>query len=378
MSVRSVASLGAVAIVVAVGSLPASVAGQTGTAGAKAKKTVATKTWTPPLTPYGQPDLQGVWSNNSVTPLERPQALEGRTFLTDEEVRQLKARADRLFKSGENDFIAGDNVFLAALADLEQYKNPNATGGSAEMAAWEFDNRTSLITDPPDGKIPPLTPEARQRQAAVAAANFGVPWQPGLDPAEQQRRAAAAAAGRRLPAGPEDLSNALRCITWGVPKLGGNAAYVSHYQILQAPGYVVVVSEVIHEARIIPLDGRPPLPRSIQQWNGDSRGRWEGNTLVVETGNFSAKSYFMGSTENLRLMERFTRTAPDMIDYEITLNDSTTWTKPWTAVIHLKQSQDQIYEFACHEGNNQTMAGMLSGARAEEKAAEEAAKVGPK
>jgi hypothetical protein len=378
MSVRSFASWGAVAIVVAVVSLPASVTGQTGTAGAKAKKTAATKTWTPPLTPYGQPDLQGVWSNNSVTPLERPLALEGRKSLTDEEVRQLKARADRLFKGGENDFIAGDNVFLAALSDLEQYKNPNATGSSAEMAAWEFDNRTSLITDPPDGKIPPLTPEARQRQAAVAAANFGVPWQPGLDPAEQRRRAAAAAAGRRLPAGPEDLSNALRCITWGVPKLGGNAAYVSHYQILQAPGYVVVVSEVIHEARIIPLDGRPPLPRSIQQWNGDSRGRWEGNTLVVETGNFSAKSYFMGSTENLRLVERFTRTAPDMINYEITLNDSTTWTKPWTAVIHLKQSQDQIYEFACHEGNNQTMAGMLSGARAEEKAAEEAAKNGPK
>jgi hypothetical protein len=378
MSVRSFSSLGAVAIAVAVGWLPASVAGQTGPAGAKAKKTAATMTWTPPRTPYGQPDLQGVWSNNSVTPLERPQALEGKKFLTDEEVRQLKARADRLFKSGENDFIAGDNVFLAALADLDEYKNPNATGSSAEMAAWEFDNRTSLITDPPDGKIPALTPEARQRQAAVAAANFGVPWQPGLDPAEQNRRAAAATAGRRLPAGPEDLSNALRCITWGVPKLGGNSAYLSHYQILQAPGYVVVVSEVIHEARIIPLDGRPPLPPSIQQWNGDSRGRWEGNTLVVETGNFSAKSYFMGSTENLRLVERFTRTAPDMINYEITLNDPTTWTKPWTAVIHLKRSQDQIYEFACHEGNNHTMAGMLSGARAEEKAAEKTAKDGPK
>ncbi len=379
MSDRLFASLGAVAIVVAIGSLaPLSVAGQVRAAGAKAKNAAATKTWTPPLTPGGQPYLQGVWLNNSVTPLERPQLLEGRQFLTDEEVRQLRARADRLFKDGNNDFAAGDNVFLAALSGLEQYKNPNATGTSAEMAAWEFDNRTSLITDPPDGKIPPLTPEARQRQAAVAAANFGVPWQPGLDPAEQQRRVASAAAARRLPSGPEDLSNALRCITWGVPKLGGNANYVSHYRILQAPGYVVLVSEAIHDARIIPVDGRPPLPQSIRQWNGDSRGRWEGNTLVVETGNFSAKSYFMGSAENLHLVERLTRTAPDTINYEITLSDSTTWTKPWTAVIHLKQSQDQIYEFACHEGNNQTMAGMLSGARAEERAAEEAAKEGPK
>lgn len=378
MSGRFSVCLGAVAIVVAVGSAVPAATGQGRAAGAKAKRTAATKKWTPPLTLDGQPDLQGVWVNTSVTPLERPQALEGRQFLTDEEVRQLRARADRLFKDGDNDFIAGDNVFLAALSGLEQYKNPNATATSAEMAAWEFDNRTSLITDPPDGRVPPLTPEARQRQAAVAAANFGVPWQPGLDPAEQQRRAASAAAARRLPAGPEDLSNALRCITWGVPKLGGNASYVSHYRILQAPGYVVLVSEAIHDARIIPVDGRPPLPQSIHQWNGDSRGRWEGNTLVVETQNFSAKSYFMGSAENLHLIERLTRTAPDMINYEITLSDSTTWTKPWTAAIHLKQSQDQMYEFACHEGNNQTMAGMLVGARAEEKAAEEAAKAGLK
>jgi hypothetical protein len=288
-------------------------------------------------------------------------------------VRQLRERADRLFKGGDNDFIAGDNIFLAALADLEQYKNPNATGSSLEMAEWEFDNRTSLITDPPDGRIPPLTPKAQQRQAAVAAANFAVPWEPGLDPEVQERQAASAAAGQRLPTGPEDLSNVLRCITWGVPKLGGNAAYVGHYQILQAPGYVVLVSEVIHDARIIPLDGRAPLPQSMHQWNGDSRGRWEGDTLVVETGNFSPQSYFMGSAENLRLVERFTRTAPDMINYEITLSDVTTWTKPWTAVIHLKQTQDQIYEFACHEGNHEVMRGILAGARAEEKPTQGAA-----
>jgi len=351
---------------------PVSVAGQTPPSVTRAQNTSPKKTWTPPLTPDGQPDLQGVWSNKSATPLERPRALEGRPFLTDQEVRQLRERANRLFKGGDNDFIAGDTVFLAALANLEQYKNPNATGSSREMVEWEFDNRTSLITDPPDGRLPPLTPKAQQRQAAVTATDFAVPWQPGLDPEEQQRQAASAAAARRLPTGPEDLSNVFRCITWGVPKLGGNVAYIGYYQILQAPGYVVLVSEVIHDARIIPLDGRAPLPQSIHQWNGDSRGRWEGDTLVVETGNFSPQSYFMGSAENLRLVERFTRTAPDMINYEITLNDSTTWTKPWTAVIHLKQTQDQIYEFACHEGNHAVMRGMLAGARAEEKAAEEA------
>ena len=176
MSYELFAQLWIRAIVIAIASLaPVSVAGQTPRSVARAQNTSPTKAWAPPLTPDGQPDLQGVWSNRSATPLERPRALEGRPFLTDQEVRQLRERADRLFKGGDNDFIAGDNIFLAALADLEQYKNPNATGSSLEMAEWEFDNRTSLITDPPDGRIPPLTPKAQQRQAAVAAANFAVP-----------------------------------------------------------------------------------------------------------------------------------------------------------------------------------------------------------
>jgi len=132
--------------------------------------------------------------------------------------------------------------------------------------------------------------------------------------------------------------------------------------------------ELIHDARIIPLDGRPHLPQNIRQWNGDSRGRWEGKTLVVETKNFSSQSYFMGAGENLHLIECFTRTAPDTIKYEIMLNDPTTWTKPWTAVIPLKRTQEAIYEYACHEGNFEQVRGMLGAARADEQAAEEATK----
>ena len=354
MSDRLLPSLGALAIVVAMGSLePVSVAGQTRAARDQAKKTAATKTWTPPLTPFGQPDLQGVWVNNSSTPVERPKALEGRQFLTDEEVAELKQRADRLFDEGHSDFAAGDNIFLAALANPERYNNPNSTDTSRGMVKKEFDNRTSLITDPSDGKIPPLTPQARRRQTEADAVRL------------------------RLPEGPEDLTNALRCVTYGVPRLGGRFADpdFGRYAILQAPGYVVLMMESIHDARIIPLDGRPHLPPSLRRWNGDSRGRWEGHTLVVDTTNFSPQSNFMGSAEHLHLIERFTRVASDTIAYEMTVDDPTTWTKAWTAAIRLRPTEDQIYEFACHEGNYDLMEGILLGARAEEKkAAEEAAK----
>jgi hypothetical protein len=302
--------------------------------------------WTPPLTSFGQPDLQGVWSNNSATPVERPRAFEGRPFLTDDEVTELQRRAERIFKDGRSAFAAGDAVFLAASANLEQYENPNSTANSVWMVQKQFDNRTSLITDPPDGRVPPLTPLAQERQAVDAA---------------RQRRLAAS----------EDLSNPLRCITYGIPRFGGRYGDVDfgYFEIVQAPGYVVLMMEAIHEARIIPLDGRPRLSEGIRHWNGDSRGRWEGTTLVVETANFSPKSNFMGAAENLRLVERFTRVAPETINYEITLEDPTTWTKPWTVVIPLRQSHGRLYEFACHEGN-QSMFGILAGARAEEQVVE--------
>jgi len=349
MSYRFLTSSGGLAVVLAL-TAPAMVAveGQTPAAAARATSPARTKAWIAPRTADGQPDLQGVWESNFATPLERPKALEGKELLTDEEVAELKKRAARIFDAnGNSDFAGGDDVFLAALANAEEHENPNATGSTVWMVEREWDNRTSLIVDPPDGRLPALTPSA------------------------QRKRDASVAAGRRPPAGPEDLSNLLRCITAGVPRLGGNAAsYNSFYQILQTPGYVVLAMETIHDARIIPLDQRPHLPSSIQQWNGDSRGRWEGDTLVVDTTNFSTKSSFMGSAENLHLVERFTRVAPDTINYEITLDDSTTWTKPWTAVVRLKQTQNQLYEYACHEGNSETMGGILGGARAEEQAAE--------
>src|SRR6266849_5945430 len=312
-----------------------------------------TGAWAVQRTPDGQPDMQGVWVSNSATPLERPKALENRTTLTDEEVAELKKRADRIFKDGGSSYAAGDQVFLAALENVERHIS-NATENSVEMIDREFDNRTSAISDPPDGRIPPLTPAA------------------------QQKRAAAAAAAQRIPEGPEDLRNDVRCITWGVPRLGGNygTGPYSYYQVFQAPGYLVLYMEAIHDERISPLDGRPHLPQDVRQWNGDSRGRWEGNTLVVETTNFSPKSNFMGSTENLRVVERLTRVAQDRINYEITIDDPTTWSRPWTAMLPLRQKPEQIYEFACHEGNY-LMVGALRGARAAAKTAE-SAKTTPK
>jgi hypothetical protein len=313
---------------------------------AKAQGQTATQAWSPPRTPDGQPDLQGIWLSKSATPLERPKALEGRSRLTDEEVAELKARANRLFSNGSGDFAAGDGVFLAALANPKLFKSPTATHGSEEMIEREFDHHTSLVVDPPDGRIPPLTPEA------------------------QRRREAAAAAARRA-VDPEDLGNALRCIAWGVPRLGGRygAGDLGYYQILQTPGYVVLYMETGHEARIIPLDGRPHLPGRVGQWSGVSRGRWDGTTLVIETTSFSPKSNFLGSTEGLQLVERLTRVAPDTIKYEMTLTDPATWTQPWTAEMPLKQTDQMLYEYACHEGNYHILTGMLSAARAEEKAA---------
>jgi len=346
-----VASWSARTLVIAFAALaPVWLAGQARSAAVKPEQSPVRQEWSPPRTPDGHPDLQGVWLNNSATPLERPKALEGRAFLTDEEVAALKARAEAIFRSGNSDFGAGDAVFLAALGDVPRFRNPNSTENSVGMIAREFDNRTSLITDPPDGRIPPLAPEVRQRQAAAAAAR------------------------PRFPDGPEAFSNAYRCITTGVPKLGGlyGAGHFGYYQIVQTSAYVVVVTETIHDARIIPLDGRPHLPTSLPQWNGDSRGRWEGSSLVVETTNFSPKSNFMGSADGLRLIERFTRVADDAIDYEITISDPTTWTRPWTAVLPLKRTSDKMYEFACHEGNR-PMIGMLAAARADEKAADDAA-----
>ena len=299
--------------------------------------------WKAPRTPDGQPDLQGVWLSKSATPLERPKALEGRALLTDQEVAQLQERASRLFKEGTSDFAAGDAVFLAALGTADRFKSPTSTHNSEDMIEREFDRHTSLIVDPPDGRIPAPTTDALKR------------------------REAAAAAVRREHV--EDFDNALRCIAYGVPRLGGRygAGDYGYYQIVQTPGYVLLFMETGHEARIIPLNGRPHVPEGMRLWSGDSRGRWEGETLVVETTNFSAKSNFMGSAAGLRLVERFTRVAPDAIRYEMTMSDPATWATPWTAEMPLKQSDARLFEWACHEGNYHIMTGMLSAARSQER-----------
>jgi hypothetical protein len=339
------------AVVVAAGSLiPVVVAGQSSTVKARATKTAITRPWAPPLAPDGHPDLQGIWINNSATPLERPAELASRALLTDEEVTELKKRATRLFNDPDGDVIGGDIAFLTALANVDHVKTPNAPESRAYSVERDFDARTSLIVTPADGKIP-FTPDGQRRQAAALKA-------------------------RQQPApAPQDLPNELRCITFGIPRVGGSSAgFNRYYRIAQNPGHVVLLSEMIHDARIIPLDGRPHIPSTIRQWLGDSRGHWEGGTLVVETTNFSATSFFLGATENLHLLERFTPVAQDRIDYEITVSDLGTWTRPWTAIIQLKQSHDRMYEFACHEGNFDTMPDILSGARAQKNAPEEPAR----
>ena len=319
------------------GLAPGAAAGQSATA--------AAGEWTVPRTPFGHPDLQGVWVSLSATPLERPESLAGRELLTDEEVADLQRRADRMFDDGGSDFAAGDNLFLAVLGDADRYENPRATCNSLAMLGRQFDNRTSLIVDPPDGRLPPVTAAA-------------------------ERRLAAAAAMEMRPDGPGDLSTWVRCLTRGLPRLGGSsgAGIYSYHQIFQTADHVALVMETIHDARIVPLDGRPHLAGGIRQWLGDSRGRWEGDTLVVETANFSAEATVMGSDRNLRLVERFTRVAEDTIAYEVTITDPTAWRAPWTVRLPLTRTDEPIYEFACHEGNHYGMEGILAGAREQDRA----------
>lgn len=304
------------------------------------------RSWAPARLADGQYDLQGTWIARTATPLERPKALEGRARLTDAEVEMLKRNASRLF-SGDNaaDFAAADNYFLAAWENRQTFKSATSTHGSEEMTEREFDHNTSLVIDPPDGRIPPITADAQRRREKVIAT------------------------GQR-PAGPEDLNNALRCISWGVPRLGGRygAGDYGFYQIVQATGYVLIYPEIGHDARIVPLDGAPHPPSHIRFWNGDSRGRWEGTTLVIDTTNFSAKSNFMGASDGLHLVERFTRVAADTIRYQMTLDDPTTWTRPWTAEMPLKASTEKLYEYACHEGNGEILSGILRASRADERA----------
>jgi hypothetical protein len=343
MHFRSLTFVGAVAVVLWL------VQGQAKSQSLNAKPAkAATQTWTVPRTADGHPDLQGVWANNSATPLERPKVLEGRAYLTEEEVTALKKKAAELFDNGNSDAAFGDTVFESVLANVKGTKSgfKSTDGGTGDYSSvWtvarDWDNRTSLITDPPDGRLPPMTPQAEQKQRAALAAMRG------------------------RPSGPEDRSLSERCITYGSPQLV--AGYQSYYQILQTPTSIVILTEMIHDARIIPIDGRPHLPPNIQTWMGDARGHWEGDTLVIDSTNYKPSAFRNVSTEKLHVVERFTRTGPDTLQWQLTIDDPGAWTKPWTAMIPLRPTKKAVYEYACHEGNY-GLQDILAGARGEDKA----------
>jgi hypothetical protein len=296
---------------------------------------------TMPRTPDGHPDLQGIWVNNSATPFERPKELEGRPSLTDEEVAELNRRAQQIFAGGDSDAAAPDGYFLAALANVQHYKSAGSTDTSERVDELIIDNRTSLITDPPDGKMPPYTEAGQRRRAAYGRSRSGT----------------------GNPAGPEEVAPGDRCITFSVPRVNGvySAGLHGHYQIVQTRDHMVLFSENIHEVRIISLNGRPHHPDSVRDWSGDSIGRWDGDTLVVDTANFKAQLHPLAVSEDFHLIERFTRVAPDEIRYEMTFDDPGTWVRPWTAMIRLKQTEERLFEFACHEGNEIIMQTILSG-----------------
>ena len=298
--------------------------------------------WTLPRTADGHPDLQGIWGNNAVTPLERPASLADRATLTDEELARVQATAERLFAQDAGDAAFGDQFFNVAVTDPESFTSTDGGTGNYNqfwLVERDFDNRTSLIVDPPTGRLPPTTSAA---QMADDAARTG------------RGRPAAWTVDRGL---------SERCITFGLPNL--LAGYNSYYQIFQTADHVVIEQELIHTTRIIPIDGRPHVHDGIDQWHGNSVGRWEGGTLVVETRNFSPQSNFRGSREHLHLVERFTRVGPDELHYEFTVSDPTVWTAPWTALMQWRRTGEPIFEYACHEGNI-GMEGILAGARADE------------
>jgi hypothetical protein len=291
------------------------------------------KKWTTPHTPDGQPDLQGVWSFATITPLERPADLAGKEFFTEKEVatyeKDVLQRTNRDRRDGPAD------------ADVSRAYND---------FWWDSGNRvvptrrTSLIIDPPDGKIPALT-------------------------AAGQKKAAERAEDRRLHPydGPENRPLQERCLAWttaGPPILP--SAYNNNIRIVQGAGYVTILNEMVHDIRIIPLDNRPHLPKEVRLWMGDSRGRWEGNTLVVDTTNFSDKTNFRGADENMHLVEKFTRTADNILMYSFSVDNETAFTRSWTAELPMTKSQDPMFEYACHEGNY-SLLNVLTGARAEEK-----------
>ena len=308
------------------------------------KRPAPPKAWTPTRTPWGDPDLQGVWNDATSTPLQRPSARAGKDVLSDEEANEFQQ--ELAFDLTRDRRDGGPEV------DVNRAYNDHWM--DARRLKITADRRTSLIVDPADGRIPPLVPLSPERQKARAA-----------------RADANARFNAGMPYSPEEMSLPVRCIirTDSPPYLP--TIYNNDFQIFQSPGFVVIAPEMIHSARIIPLDGRPHLGKNLRQWLGDTRGRFDGGTLVIETTNFRTDDgvVFQGANPaTYRITERLTRVAPDAISYEFTVEDPTTWTRPWTALIPWTRIDpaEQMYEYGCHE-DNFDIVHLLSGARAREK-----------
>ena len=337
MKNQFLAVMGALVAVLAVSLAPVFVAAQSPTA-------AAAQAYTPPQTPWGEPDLQGIWSRNSDAPLERPEEYAGRAFLTDEEVVALDKK-----KNIDVEFTR---------RDPHREGNPG-TYNAVFNSILRTSKRTSLIVDPPDGKMPAMVAGAENPPRAPRVSN-----------------------------GPEDHGWPTRCLGNTLPDFGSGDYGAGTSRLVQSPGYVTIYVEYGHgggAVRIIPADGSPHLPPQIHQRLGDSRGRWEGNTLVVDTTNFSPGAEIQtigqwtlgprGSKGHLHLVERFTRVDANTLEREITIDDPTTWTRPWTVLLELGKNDERanrIYESSCHEGNF-GMLGILAGARAQEKKAAQAA-----
>jgi hypothetical protein len=342
---RAVASFSALLAVIAVIAIAThGVAGQapaTSKPAPVAPAAPAAKKWTAPRTPDGQPDLQGYWTNSTYVPLERPDKVTKAFYTEQEFATAVKDAAARETEQTEPGTVADVHY------DFTQFGLDRS-----QSAFVKSDLRTAMIVEPPNGKMPPLTPEGQKRAADRAA--------------ERRRLGPTTDAVQNMPVG-------TRCLIMagsGPPMM--NAGYNSNYQIVQGQGYVMILVEMIHDARIIPIDNRGPLPENMRQWMGDSRGHWEGDTLVIETTNLNGKNPFRGSSERMHVTERLTRIDANTLGYRFTIDDPSTWTAPWTAEAPMTKSVGPIFEHACHEGNY-GVRNTLAGARREEKEAAEAA-----
>jgi hypothetical protein len=310
--------------------------GQTLSPAAKSATTSTKKAWTPKRTPDGHPDLEGVWTNNSLTPLERPKGLGAKEFYTEAELAAAqKKEAERLARNEEEGRPTEPGTADDVHYDFSEYGLDRAQ----QKIAWN--RRTSLIVGP-EGTIPPQTADARKRIAEARARERGHEFD-----------------------GPENRPLGARCLAR--PNVGPplqQAGYNNNFQIVQGAGYVVLETEMIHDARVIPIDGRPHLPSNVRQWYGDSIGRWEGDTLIIDTTNFTDQTPFAGA-QNLHVIERLTRVDADTILYKFTVEDPGMWTKPWSGEMPISKVNGLMYEYACHEANY-PLANTLRGARVAE------------